>query len=281
MKKVGFIDYYLNEWHAVHYPAWIAASGERAGTEICVAYAWGEIDAPDGTTNKEWCSARNIELLDSIEDVCRRSDYIIILSPDNSEKHLDYVRRAAPFGKPIFVDKTFAPDLATAREIFRLSEEYGTPLFSTSSLRYAEEILPFHGDARQIVTTGKGPDLATYAVHQLEMVIKILGTDVESVTALISGPVTSLHYQFSDGKNAVVNFGFKTRMPYSVCVETAPGESYYAEIVSEFFPRFIDALVSSYDSGVLPVAKEETLAVIACIEAAEKAVENPGVRIDI
>ena len=70
-------------------------------------------------------------------------------------------------------------------------------------------------------------------------------------------------------------------MPYSVCVETNSGESYYAEIISEFFPRFIDGLISSYITGILPVSKEETLAVIACIDAAKKAVKSPGIIVKI
>ena len=281
MKKVGFIDYYLDEWHAIHYPEWIRNSGVRLGLDIIVEYAWGEINAPNGLTNKEWCSSRSISLVSSIEEVCLKSDYIIILCPDNAEKHLEYVRLAAPFGKPIFVDKTFAPDLNQAKEIFRLAEEGGSLLYSTSSLRYSKEIEQFNHDAKNIITTGKGPDLDTYAVHQIEMVIKVLGVNARTVTALISGPVASLHYVFEGGKNAVINFGFRTRMPYSVCVETNSGESYYAEIISEFFPRFIDGLISSYITGILPVSKEETLAVIACIDAAKKAVKSPGIIVKI
>ena len=43
--KIGFIDYYLDEWHANKYPAWIkeASNGEM---EVTLAYAL--IDGPDG-----------------------------------------------------------------------------------------------------------------------------------------------------------------------------------------------------------------------------------------
>ena len=34
MIKVGFIDYYLDEWHANNYPAWIKAAAEKLGAPI-------------------------------------------------------------------------------------------------------------------------------------------------------------------------------------------------------------------------------------------------------
>lgn len=35
MKKIGFIDYYLSEWHANNYPAWI----KEINPEFEIAYA--------------------------------------------------------------------------------------------------------------------------------------------------------------------------------------------------------------------------------------------------
>ena len=43
MKKIGFIDYYLDEWHANNYPKFIK---DAVGDEFVIAYAYGEIDKP-------------------------------------------------------------------------------------------------------------------------------------------------------------------------------------------------------------------------------------------
>ena len=43
MKKVGFIDYYLDEWHANNYPNWLK---EYSGGRYEVSFAYGEIDNP-------------------------------------------------------------------------------------------------------------------------------------------------------------------------------------------------------------------------------------------
>ena len=43
--KLGFIDYYLDEWHANHYPTLLR---ELSGGEIEVAYAFAKPMPPTG-----------------------------------------------------------------------------------------------------------------------------------------------------------------------------------------------------------------------------------------
>ena len=53
MKKVGFIDYYLDEWHANHYPEMLKNASDG---NVVAAYAYGMIPSPKtGKTNEEWC----------------------------------------------------------------------------------------------------------------------------------------------------------------------------------------------------------------------------------
>ena len=103
MKKIGFIDFYLSEWHANNYPAWIAeANAALPESDRCeVAYAWAEerISPVDGLTSEQWCEKFGAVLCGSIEEVCEKSDYILILAPSNPEKHLIYAEKALPFGK--------------------------------------------------------------------------------------------------------------------------------------------------------------------------------------
>ena len=156
MKKIGFIDFYLSEWNENNYPGWIKESCEKTGKEFTVAYAWAELDQSpsDGMTSAEWCRKFGCELCGSIEEVCEKSDYIIILSPDNPEKHLPYAERVLKFGKPTYIDKTFAPDLETAKKIFKLAKEYKTPMFSASALGFADELKSFASPVKSVISTG-------------------------------------------------------------------------------------------------------------------------------
>ena len=58
MMKIGFIDYYLDEWHANNYPQMLR---EASGGEMEVVCAYGMIDHPNGgRTNEQWCADMGI-----------------------------------------------------------------------------------------------------------------------------------------------------------------------------------------------------------------------------
>ena len=100
MKKIGFVDYYLSEWHANNYPAWISEACEKRGLEYKVAYAWAELDVSpiDNVNTAQWCEKYGAEKCETLEELCQKSDVIVILAPSNPEKHLDYARVALKYG---------------------------------------------------------------------------------------------------------------------------------------------------------------------------------------
>ena len=52
MIKVGFIDYYLDEWHANNY---VHMLRDYSNGEVEAVYAWAEIDSPEGgLTTDAW-----------------------------------------------------------------------------------------------------------------------------------------------------------------------------------------------------------------------------------
>ena len=99
MKSIGFIDYFLNEWHADNYPAWINA---QTNGEMQVKYAYGHIQPGDGLmTNEQWAEKNGVELCATIDEVIEKSDYIVVLSPDNPEMHVELSKKALESGKPV------------------------------------------------------------------------------------------------------------------------------------------------------------------------------------
>lgn len=264
MIKIGFIDYFLDEWHANNYPKWFRAAGEKLGEEICVSYAWAELDAPPagGKTTKEWCQAMGATACATIEEVCERSDVLVILSPDNPERHLDYARAVLPYGKRTYIDKTFAPDYATACRIFEIARAHGTPFFSTSALRYATELSAL--DTPDNLITSGGGLLARYIVHQAEMVVAKLGTGDFCVTARKQGPVTLFSVDYENGKRATMlhapDFGF------AVSLAKEGTATPLSAVGSPFFPSLIEDMGRFFLTGEVSFDPNETLAVMKLIE---------------
>lgn len=138
MKTIGFIDYYLDEWHANNYPQLIkeASGGEL---EVTCAYAMKDSPLKGGMTTDEWCEKYQIKRCGTIEEVIEKCDCLLVLSPDNCEMHEELCKLPLCSGKLTYVDKTFAPDKETAERIFAVAQEHSTPCYSTSALRFASE----------------------------------------------------------------------------------------------------------------------------------------------
>ena len=84
--KIGFIDYYLDEWHANNYPNWIR---EASNGEMEVALAYGMIDSPiGGRTNVQWCADMGIAQAATIAEVCASATpCIMVPSPNVTNDH--------------------------------------------------------------------------------------------------------------------------------------------------------------------------------------------------
>ena len=279
MKKIGFVDYYISEWHANNYPAWIKAAAEKIGAEFEVAYAWAEknVSLFDGKTTDEWCGAYGIQKCETIEELCEKSDCIMILAPSNPETHLGYAEKVLKYGKRTYIDKTFAPDFETAKKIFALGEEYHAPFFSSSALRYSAALADL-SDTKTVTTFGGGSNFEEYAVHQAEMVIAALKKEPLAVKAQAQGKQYILTVQL-DGADATMVYS--PDLPYAMSNENKNGERAYKTSGKGHFPALIEDILRFFETGEISFDTKETLAVMKLREAAIKATAKNGEWIQI
>jgi len=280
MKKIGFIDYYLDEWHANNYPEYIRKQS-NGRYEVC--YAYGMIDSPiGGMTNKEWSEKYNIPLLDTIEEVIEKSDVLIVLSPDNPEMHLELTELALRSGKLVYVDKTFAPDKETAIKIFENAEAHNTKCFSSSALRFVTEIKEIDtSKIYKIYSEGPGT-YDMYSIHQIEPIMSLMKCRAKRVMAVSDIDHPSLVIEFEDGRLAQMYQRFDgehSTFRLTVCYEDNKADVHIIE--SDYFALFIDAMIEFFDTGVVPVPKEQTIDVIAVRTMGLKAFETPFTWINI
>ncbi len=261
MKKIGFIDYYLSEWHANNYPQWIREANEALGTDYEVAYAWGELDLSPkyGETSAQWCEKMGVELCATLEEVCEKSDVLLILAPSDPDRHLVYATTALRYGKPTYIDKTFAPNLVDAQKIFALASTYNTPFFSTSALRYAEELGDL-GEVSRLIVTGGGGNLPEYLVHQVEMAVMLLGDRAKDAKVDCYGNQCVAHVVTENGKEAT--FIYAPKLPFSVATEAPDGTPAYRAIKSDFFRGLIADILRFYENAKPGFDPAQTLEVM-------------------
>ena len=274
MKTVGFIDYFLHEWHANEYPAMIQAYNQKNGTDYQVKYAWAEIDSPNGgMTTDEWCNHYGAERCATIEELCEKCDCVFVLAPSNPEKHLAYAKAVFACGKSPYIDKTFAPDYATAQEICALAKQYGVQFFSSSALRYSDELNSYMGTANAIFTTGGGSNFDEYVIHQLEMVVKCLGVGAEKIRYENHGGQEWAEISFKDGKYAKMMFA--PCMPFAATVSDVEGTK-YLPINSAFFDNLIADIFHFFETGEVSFCGCETLEIAKLRETIIKAKDTPN-----
>ncbi|GAA3404260.1 hypothetical protein ACFFNY_26360 [Paenibacillus hodogayensis] len=270
MKKIGFIDYYLDEWHANKYPGWIEQATNGA---MRVAFAYGKQDAPGGRTNADWCRDNGIELLRTIEEVVERSDYLIVLSPDHPEFHEELATLPLQSGKPTYVDKTFAPDRGTALRLFATARNHGTPVYSSSALRFAAEYERIDRTGIDMVCSFGPGAYANYSVHQIEPIVSLMGSEAERIMFVGTERSPAWLIGFRDGRQASMHhFGSAA---FSMSIHYGAGKSEAVRIESDFFAAFIRSLTRFFATGEVPVDPAETIAIMTIIEQGLLAIASP------
>jgi predicted dehydrogenase len=262
-----------------------AAKGHVAGARVVAAFKGGSPDIPssasrvDGYT-KTLVEKHGIQLHDSIASLCRDVDAVLIESVDG-RPHLAQAKAVIAARKPFYVDKPMAGSLRDGLEIFRLAKEAGVPVFTASSLRFAKSTLAARAGAIGTVTNAvtsspaelepHHPDLFWYGIHGVESLFTVLGPGCESVRrGTNSTGGIEVVGRWNDGRTGT----FREAKGYSGTARGTRGEmavgSYdgYAPLVAE--------IVKFFQTGVAPVAPEESLQILAFMEAADESRRQGG-----
>lgn len=277
-KKIGFIDYYLDEWHALNYPQFIK---EATDGEFEVAYAYAEMDKPGGMTTDQWCEKYGVQRLDSIDEVVEKSDCLIVLSPDNPERHWDLCQKPLRSGKRVYVDKTFALEKSTAEALVKLAEENNTPFFSTSALRFADELKGIDREGICFINSRGPGNFDTYSIHQIEPIVVLMGSKAKRIMSVGNGKYESMVIEFEGNRSIVMSQYGWTGVDFSMLVNYEDGKTVTVPAMTNTFPNFIKAMCDFFKTGEIKAAHDETVAIMGIIEAGNKALANPNTWIEI
>ncbi len=226
-----------------------------------------------------------VALVDSMEALLEACDAVLLETIDGVP-HLEQALPVLQAGKPVFIDKPLAATWEDAKAIVTAAEKYGTPFFSSSSLRFDEHVQRVAGGSIGRVTgvdvftpaemEPSHLDMAWYAIHGLEMVYAILGRGCVSVTRLYQEDTDVIIGTWEDGRMGTVR-GLR-KWPVGIA-GTAFGEKGTAPLgpFSEAtYAQLIDRIVRFFDSKVPPVSAAETLELFAFMRAADGSRANGG-----
>jgi hypothetical protein len=256
-----------------------------AGAKIVAAYKGGSPDIESSASRvegyaKDLAGKYNVAIVPTIADLCGKVDAILLESLDG-RKHLEHATAALKCGKPMFIDKPLAATYADAVAISKAAKAANVKWFSSSSLRWADQVATMKSPANKSVTVwGPGPidkshylDLSWYAIHPIEMLFAIMGPGCVEVTRIASDNDVVVG-KWSDGRIGTV----QVLRPYGDYGAVAFGEKKVTEsgkIKSSYVPM-LKEIIKFFQTGVSPVKEEETMELFAFMDAAQKSKEQGG-----
>ena len=228
-----------------------------------------------------------VEIVPAPEDLIGQIDAVMIEFQAGSV-HLQQARPFIEAGLPTYVDKPFACSTQDAQQLVALAKANNVPIFSSSSLRYATKIQQLHADAE---TAGRilgamtyspaslhphNPGLFNYGIHAVEPLYALMGPGCQEVWCVYEADAEVVVGRWADERIGSVR---GTRAGSHAYGFTAWCENQVrsAEIDSQYIYReLLKRIVQMFQTGQPPVPPNETVEIVAFIEAAMKSAQLQG-----
>ncbi|MCO6457713.1 MAG: Gfo/Idh/MocA family oxidoreductase [Pirellulaceae bacterium] len=263
------------------------APPELAGCRVVAAYPKGSPDiessvsrVPKYTADLE---AMGVEIVPSIDALLKVVD-VVFLETNDGRPHLEQSLPVMRAGKPLFIDKPIAASLGDAVAIFESARKYKVPVFSSSSLRFAEGAQQIRGGAIGKVLGCEAhspcsleathPDLYWYGIHGVETLFTCMGTGCQQVTRVAApnqdvvvglwegGRIGSFR-GIREGQSGYGGLAFGQK-----AVQPIGAYGGYKPLVVE--------IVKFFRTGEPPVSEAETLEIYAFMSAADESKRRGG-----
>lgn len=265
-----------------------AVSGELAEMRIVAGYPGGSPDIPASMeilhNSVEPIRKLGVEIVDSIDQLLPKVDAVLLLSIDG-RPHLAQARPVFAARKPVFIDKPVAASLADAITIFRLAKESGVPCFTSSALRMAPATRAVRSDPNLGEIRGcdafspaaiepHQPDFFWYGIHGVEALYAVMGPGCESVSRTHAPNSDVAVGLWQGGRIGTFRGTREGPHTYGATVFGLKGIASVGKF--EGYEPLLVQIVRFFKTGKPPVSAEESLEVLAFMEAADHSKRQGG-----
>lgn len=293
--KVGIIG--LDTSHVVAFTSAFhnpKAKPELAGVKVVAAFPAGSADVEASFSRIKGFTdtlrdKHGVEIVDSIEALVPKVDAFLIESVDG-RPHLEQFKAVVKAGKPVFIDKPLAGSLADAIAIYDLAKQNKAPVFSSSSLRFAPDVVAMKKNEKLGNLLGcmtyspcslesHHPDLFWYGVHGVETLYALMGIGCETVTRTQTKDTDIVTGTWKDGRVATYRGIRNGKADYGMVVFGSKAiES--VTIRGGYEPLLVE-IAKFFRGGAVPVSAEETIEMFAFMEAADESKRKGGAPVKI
>jgi predicted dehydrogenase len=210
----------------------------------------------------------------------------LLLEINDPAFHLPYFEKVAALGKPIFLDKPVAANMAEAKAIEALAKKHGVAVWSSSSLRFLASLqnllVEIPAADRKYANVygplGKAPagsSVMWYGVHTVEMLVAIMGTGAQAVSAYESASGVTATVAYGDGRRGVVELTHNLWM-YGGRVITGKIAKTFTNENEPLYFNLLSRIRDFMKDGVIPVPFGESMEVQAILCAIDASLSCRG-----
>ena len=208
----------------------------------------------------------------------------IMMEINDPAYHLEYFRKVAALGKPVFLDKPLAGSLEDGRAIMELAKQHGTRVWSGSSVPFTLTLkdaldemggtpIKFGGAFGALGTAPAGDSLIWYGVHTFELLQRIMGMGARQVMAWDNGVSVTAGVDYDNGRRGLVelirgNWFYGGRMI---------GEDRMSQFKVDnrtFYTCLLNAMRTFFEGGPAPISMEQTFEGLAMMCAANESLKT-------
>jgi predicted dehydrogenase len=269
------------------------SGSEFGGFKVVAAYPKGSKDIEKSVSRIPGYTAEvqkyGVEIVASIEELLNKVD-VVFLETNDGRLHLEQALPVLKAGKRMFIDKPMASSLADAMAIFDASRKYKVPVFSSSSLRYISGMDQIKsGEIGEVIGAETyspaslektHPDLFWYGIHGVETLCTAMGTGCKSVVRISNIDTDVVVGTWENNRIGTFRGIRKGASGYGGTVFGEKGIKVLGGYAG-YNPLLIQ-IVEYFKTGIVPVSENETLEILAFMEAAEisKAKNGASVTLD-
>jgi hypothetical protein len=293
--RVGIIG--LDTSHVIAFTNVINGKKPHAdvtGLKIVAAYPGGSKDLPaswnrvDGYTKQ--IKDEGIEIVDTIPALLAKVDVVLLESVDG-RPHLEQVKPVFEAKKLVFIDKPLAGSLADAIAIAELGKRHGVPWFSSSSLRYSPSIASMANSKEAGKVMGcvawspceinaSHPDLFWYGIHGVESLFTIMGPGCVSVSRTHAESTDIATGVWADGRVGTFRGIRKGGKPEYGALVFGNKANVLSTGYGGYEPLLVE-IAKFFKTGKPPVTPEQTIEILAFMEAADVSKAQGGKSVTI
>lgn len=292
-KRVGIIG--LDTSHSVAFTKALNADTPDPvfkGYKVVASYPQGSKDIATSVERVpgyiEEVKKFGVEIVDSIADLLTKVD-VVLLESNDGRVHLEQALPVLKARKRMFIDKPIAASYKDAKAIFDAAEQYNTPIFSSSSLRYMDSVQEISkGDIGKVLGADTyspakleetHPDFFWYGIHGIEILFALMGTGCQSVTRTHSEDMDVVVGKWEDGRIGTFRGIRAGKSGYG---GTAFGEKGIRTLGKfEGYNPLLEQIIAFFESGKPPFDHNQTLEICAFIEAADASKEKKGKPVEL